>query len=48
MLEIPIKLMMSPVHAFNDPIIGECLKKNQDILKGFIIKLYIYIIIKLI
>lgn len=37
MLEIPIKLMMSPLHAFNDPIIGECLKKNQDLLKGIII-----------
>ena len=34
MIEIPIILMMTPLSAFEDPIVGKILKENQDFLKG--------------
>ena len=42
-LEIPIKLMMSQVNAFADPIIGPTLESKQDFVHGDSI-LAIYII----
>ncbi len=42
MMEIPIKLMMSPVHAFADPVVGTCLKSSQDLLRGDVL-LTVYI-----
>ena len=34
MLEIPIKLMMGPPHAFTDPVLGPIIKANEDLLRG--------------
>jgi hypothetical protein len=34
MLSIPAKLMISPITAFNDPVLGHVFKNNRDILKG--------------
>ena len=31
-LEIPLKLMMSPLHAFADPVIGRTLESMVDFL----------------
>lgn len=42
MLEIPIALMMSPVHAFADPILGKMFQSSQDILRGDVL-LSVYI-----
>ena len=42
MMEIPIKLMMSPNSAFDDELIGKKLQMSQDILRGDIL-LAVYI-----
>eukprot|EP00606_Chrysophyceae_sp_TOSAG23-5_P001479 GSChrysophyteH2.ASY1.ANO1.100.1 assembled CDS len=42
MMEIPIKLMMSPMHAFQDPVVGSILHASQDLLRGDVL-LTVYI-----
>ena len=42
MMEIPIKLMMSPLHAFKDPVVGALLHASKDILRGDVL-LTVYI-----
>eukprot|EP00605_Chrysophyceae_sp_TOSAG23-4_P002752 GSChrysophyteH1.ASY1.ANO1.3035.1 assembled CDS len=42
MMEIPVKLMMSPLHAFADPVVGQKLEASQDLLRGDIL-LTVYI-----
>lgn len=34
MMEIPVKLMMSEINAYNDPVIGECLERHRSIING--------------
>lgn len=33
-LEIPSRLMMTPVDAFSDPLIGSILMMHRDLLRG--------------
>lgn len=35
MMNIPVKLMMSPLHAFADPVIGTALRDSQHLLRGY-------------
>lgn len=46
MIEIPIKLMMSPPHAFRDPVIGPILKASEDLLQGDLL-LTVYIMFEM-
>lgn len=34
MLEIPGALMMTPLDAFNDPVVGPIFLQNRDLLRG--------------
>ena len=34
MMEIPVRLMMSPEHAFADPVLGKMFSGAQDLLRG--------------
>jgi hypothetical protein len=44
-LQIPIKCMLSPLHAYADPIYGDCLMENRDLLAGDAL-LAVYIMIE--
>jgi hypothetical protein len=36
MLYIPARLMITPLSAFNDPVMGDLFKNTRDVLRGTI------------